>query len=185
MKQLVLLALLVIVFDIFVFFITSDLGLPGMKRLTPMLASIYFLWVLAWRWVEQGGIRGVRGVWGIWGVRVILGLLLLHHLIVYPVNVAAVKEPSPFKVTDWFDENNPQKSVEEYAALAQKEDLKLDCRPIVAQLGQCSYDFIYPAVMGSCKWNNMNCHQILGYDGRTGQFIPLSIDLWQRKYWDQ
>ncbi len=181
-RLLISLALLVIGFDIFVFSTTSDLGMPGMKRLTPMLVSIYFLWVLVW-WTAEKGV--IRVIGGIWGIRVILGLLLVHHLIVYPVNLAAIREPSPFTVTDWFDEENPQKSVEMLVKAAQKEDLNLDCRPLIEKFGGCSYDFIYPAVVGSCRWNYLSCYQILGYDSKDNKFVPLSIDFLQSKYFER
>lgn len=189
MKKFILLALLVIGFDTAVFSTTSDLGMPGMKRVTPMLFSIYFLWVVVWWGVEKRKIIrpsfGGRGIGGIWGMRVVLGLLMVHHLIVYPVNLAAIREPSPFRVDDWFDTNDPQMSVSKYVESAQQRDLELDCRQFVAKGMGCFYDFIYPAVAGSCEWNNLGCHKILGYDLRTNQFIPLSIDLWQRKYWEE
>ncbi len=162
MKKLILLSLLVIVFDIFVFSTTSDLGLPGMKRLTPMLVSIYFLWVISLYYLGRlprpFGARNDKG--RLIGV-VILSLLTIHHLIVYPINLAYIKEPSPFKVADWFDEENPQKTVDEYVKIAQKQDLLLDCRPIIEKFGDCSYDFIYPAVSGSCQWGHLSCHQIM------------------------
>lgn len=177
-RKMILLVLLVIVFDIFIFSTTSDLGLPGMKRVTPMLFSIYFLWVVVWYYVRKLGMPKIVAMG-------ILSLLTIHHLIVYPINLSHIKDPSPFKVTDWFEGDNPQQKLEEFVAIAKKENLALDCRPIVAQLGQCSYDFIYPAVAGSCEWNNLDCHQILGYDGKDNKFIPLSLDLWQSKFFDR
>lgn len=190
-RRLISLAILIIVFDILVFSTTSDLGLPGMKRVTPLLFSIYFLWILVWYYVDprfRGDDKrgdGFKLPLPRTLVMVILSLLTIHHLIVYPVNLIHIKDPSPFKVTDWFGEDNPQKKLDEYVAIAKKENLALDCRPIVANLGQCSYDFIYPAVAGSCKWNRLNCHDILGYDIKDNKFVPLSLDLWQNKFFER
>lgn len=177
-RKLILLAFLVICFDIFIFSTTSDLGLPGMKRLTPMLFAIYFLWALVWYYVRKLGVPKVVAIG-------ILSLLTIHHLIVYPINYIHIKDPSPFKVADWFEGDNPQQKLEEFVAIAKKESLALDCRPIVAQLGGCSYDFIYPAVAGSCQWNHLNCHDILGYDVKDNKFVPLSLDLWQNKFFER
>ena len=184
------LAYLVMAFDLLVFSTTSDLGLPGMKRLTPMLASIYFLWVIIWYYLGRlprpsTSLRARNDGLKKNVAYLILSLLTIHHLIVYPINLIHIKDPSPFKVADWFDEENPQKRLDEYVAIAKKEGLALDCRPIVAQGGGCFYDFIYPAVAGSCEFNQLSCHQILGYSGKDNKFIPLSIDLWQNKFFDQ
>lgn len=180
-RKMIFLALLVIAIDLIVFSTTSDLGMPGMKRLTPLLVAIYFLWAVCWYYRDKFKVQSSKlKVMGM----VILSLLTIHHLIVYPVNLSHIKDPSPFKVTDWFDRENPQKSVDEYVKLAQKQDLLLDCRPIVAGLGQCFYDFIYPAVAGSCSWNRYKCRNILGYDPKSGQFIPLTIKLWQQNYFE-
>ncbi len=173
-RKLILLALLVIGFDILIFSTTSDLGMPGMKRLTPLLFSIYFLWILVWYYIMKG--KWLSGNGKVVGM-VILSLLTIHHLIVYPINYVHIADPSLFKVADW--------DVDEPVRVVQKQDLLLDCRPIVTQLGQCSYDFIYPVVAGSCKWNHLKCHNILGYDIKDNKFVPLSIDLWQNHFFER
>ncbi len=227
-KLYVGLAFLVICFDAVIFSTTSDLGLPGMKRVTPLLVSIYFLWVVVWHYFTHpapsvipvlhhevdsplGGKTGIQNGIGsripvrddkkqiatssqrarprndkrVIGIYLVLSLFTLHHLFVYPQNLAHIADPSPFKVADWFDEQYPEKSIDTFVSMAQKKDLKLDCRPITEKFGACTYDFIYPAVAGSCTWNNKHCHKILGYDTKTQTFIPLSIALWQQGYWDK
>lgn len=166
-RFLISLVVLVAFFDIVIFSTTSDFGLPGMKRLTPLLVAIYFLWAIVWYYLGRGKVM------------IILSLLTVHHLIVYPINLAYLKEPSPFKVADWFDEEDPQGSVDRYVKIAQKEDFHLDCRPILQQFGGCDYVFIYSALSASCRWNRLNCHNILGYDVNTNQYIPISLDWWQ------
>ena len=164
-RFLILLALLVMAFDMFVFSTTSDLGLPGMKRMTPFLFSIYFLWILVWYYVKNFKWVGI----------VMLSLLLVHHIVVYPINLAHLKDPSPFKVADWFDGQNPQKSIEEAVAVAQKQELILDCRTHLAELGQCDYTFIYASIASRCKFNHLDCKGVRVYDQDSGDFKELNI----------
>ena len=129
-----------------------------MKRSTPILASIYALWIFCWWALEKGK---VKGFWGGWGGKGILGLLLVHHLIAYPINLSSLKNLSPFADRQWFAiEETPQKSLDSWLERLQMQNLALDCRPYLQQFTSCDYDFIYSALKSACHWNNLNCGQI-------------------------
>jgi len=189
-RKYILLCLLVLGFSILVISITSDYGIPGMKRSTPILASIYFLWVLSWYYLTRSGrpefISGsIHKIPKPVISMVILSLLTVHHLIVYPQNLVHISDPSPFAAANWFKQaGSPQQSLDNMVNLLQKKDLRLDCREVLTRFTSCDYDFIYSALILSCQRNHLNCRNILGYDGKTNQFIPLSVNLLQNKYFE-
>lgn len=149
-------------------------GAPGMRRYTPVLAAFYTLFVLSW------GNLGNRGNWINKGI---LGLLLVHHLVVYPINLIHLKDPSPNKEPLWFSRlETPQKSLDSLLDSVQKEDLKLVCLDQSNQPFYCRISEVYAAVAGTCLWNNLSCRQILGYDHIKGGLIPLSTELWDEYY---
>jgi len=181
-RKIILLIILVMVFNTLAFSFSTALTLPGMNRMTPFLLGIYFLWIIVWWGVEKSPPGSAFGDsrWRTGGMRVILGLLLLHHLIVYPINFTHLKDPSPFKVADWFDSENAQKSVDSYVLKLQSEDIVLNCKEQLGQSGQCFYDFIYSSIAGSCEWNHLDCHKISGYDPDERKIKDLNIDYFKK-----
>ncbi len=167
----IILSLVSMVFVLFLSSLTLDpSGQPGMRRYTPVLVAFYALFVIAWQ----------SGVFKKWGM-VILSLLLLHHLIVYPINLIHLKDPSPNAYPIWFTPSPSGAGFNSFDSLVdtvQKEDLKLVCS------GYCRVVEAYAAVAGTCTWNHLNCHQILGLDPRTNQLIPLSTQLWDDYYFE-
>lgn len=151
-------------------------GAPGMRRFTPTLAAIYGLFILSWH-----GLSNIKFK-EIWQKYLVLSLLLIipiHHILVFPVNLSHLADPSPIKYPIWFTiAETPQKSLDRYVGIAQKEDLKLVCSD-VGQPTYCRLSEIYGAVAGTCVWNHLECHKILGYDAKTGQLIPLEPQLWE------
>lgn len=136
-------------------------GNPGMRRYSPALAAFYALFVIVW----QSGILKKRGI-------VILSLLLIHHLMVFPINLAHLKDTSPYQ------EPILMSSFDNLVQIVQKEDLKLVCPEY------CRVVEAYAAVSGACVWNHLDCHQVLGQDPKTAQFIPLSTKLWDEYYFE-
>ncbi len=149
-------------------------GFPGIRRYTPVLVGFYALLIIVWQ-------SGVLKKWGM----VVLGLLLIHHLIVYPVNLIHLKDPSPSKEPLWFSRlETPQKSLDSLVETVQKEDLKLVCMDEKKNPVYCRLSEVYAAVAGSCQWNHLDCHQILGYDFKSNQLIPLNVGLWDSYYFE-
>ncbi len=147
---------------------------PGIRRYTPALASIYVLFVFVWVQVLNNKKSRIRFLF----IGILL-IFLLHHLIVYPINLSYIKNPSLFKDNEWFAQaETPTKSLNVFVEKIQKEDLSLACLDKKKQFTQCRYSEIYAAIAGSCLWNRLYCHEILGYDLKSKSFIPLSIDLW-------
>ncbi len=148
-------------------------GSPGMRRYTPVLASFYTLMVIVYK----------SGLWKKY-VLVAVAALFIHHIIVYPINLTHLRDPSPEQYPLWFKaEETPKESLNLLLKQVQQDDLKLVCQEN-GKPYYCRYAESYAAVAGSCIWNHLDCHQILGYDFKTGQFIPLSVDLWNEYYFE-
>lgn len=154
-------------------------GMPGIRRATGILAAFYALFALVWYFVQYK-FKYKYKTW----LLILFFLLPIHHIFVYPSNLEALKKPSEARDVLWFSlKENPQKSFNFILESVQKEDLYLSCKTEDSQNAFCRYNEVYAAVGGACEWNRMFCHKIYGYDFRTNQFVPLSIDLWQNYYW--
>lgn len=169
-RQIIFLILPVMAINAVIFSLANALVLPGVNRMTPFLVCIYFLWIVVLFFSSKISTAWVKMT------IIVFSLLLIHHLMVYPMNLSHLSVASPFKVTDWFDEKNPQSSVDKYLEVILKEDLILNCRDQLNQGGQCFYDFIYPSIVGSCLWNHLNCYSLKGYDPNTRGFVILDIN---------
>lgn len=155
---------LILVFAILNLVISSSTfdpsGAPGMRRFTPTLAVIYGLFILSWH-----GLSNIKFK-EIWQKYLVLSLFLIisiHHILVFPINLSHLADPSPnsYPLTSQILDN--------LVDLVQKDDLKLDCDTRCVET--------YSAVAGTCFWNHLSCHQILGITG--GSQIPLNPDLWE------
>lgn len=157
-------------------------GNPGMRRYTPVLAGFYTLLVISWRLMSVRPAKGYSRKSIV--VMFAVGLLLIHHLIVYPVNLIHLKDPSPNQYPLWFKTSDtPDQSLKTLVEKTRQEEFKIVCiennEPTL-----CRYAEVYAAVAGSCEWNHLNCQQIQGYDLNKGQFINLSVDLWDKYYFE-
>ncbi len=162
--------------------ISDPSGSPGMRRYTPVLAAFYALYVLVWKQLVSSKFQVPSSKF--FGVG-LLSLLLIHHLIVYPINLTHLKDPSPERYPIWFSSaETPQKSLDNLVGTVQKEDLKLVCLDEDKQPFYCRLSEVYAAVTGSCKWNHLECYQILGWDHQTSNFVPLNLDLWNNYYFE-
>lgn len=155
---------------------------PGLRRYTGTLAAIYALYVWAWyvavtykwksklvRWIALGS----------------LVTLPLHHVISYPINLSHLKDQSYFAETLWFAQRKtPTDSLELFVDQATTEGVQLACVDKNQQPADCRYSEIYAAVAASCHWNKLSCGRLLGYDKKSGQFIPLEIKLWDTYYFE-
>ncbi len=157
-------------------------GEPGIRRFTAVLSGFYVLFILGWDFINRYQLISHRSRLVLQGCFL---LLLLHHLIAYPINLIHLKDPSPEAYPIWFNTaETPRESLQNLVDRVQKEDLKLACLDENSIPFYCRLSEVYAAVAGSCRWNHLNCHQILGYDFNTGQYIPLTIDLWDSYYFE-
>lgn len=171
-----------LIFGLLVANFTADpTGYPGIRRNTALLASFYALYATLWYWVlnQKWQSFQFRNI-----VMTVLLLVPLHHLLAYPVNIFNLGKPSPYQYTHIFTlSDTPSKSLDLMVERVQSEDLKLACYDPEGNLTTCRYVEGYAAVSGYCLWNGLNCHKVLGYDSKRSEFIPLSLDLWEKYYW--
>ncbi len=163
---------LTVLLTIFLGHSTGDSEFSGIRRATPLLASFYILYSIVWLFIFK---LKIKLKFLKFSLICLLLLLPLHHLLVYPENLSFLKRPSPYRDQGWFGVgSSPEKSLEILIDRVQKDDLKLICAD---NKSQCRYQEVYAAVAGSCLWNRLECHRILGYDERIKKMIPLSIEL--------
>ncbi len=179
----------VAVLNILISGFTSDSSMsPGIRRFTGVLASFYLLYGVVCWWIakiDSGRTRMIGMKWAKWFVILTLFLLPLHHLVVYRQNLSAIKSLSIAAERQWFVvAGPPDKSLETFVQKVQHEDLRLACSDEKGIIHQCRYSEIYSAIAGSCQWNRLICHEVLGWDEKSDQFIPLSADLWENYYFE-
>jgi hypothetical protein len=152
----------------------------GLRRSTAVLASIYVLCTLAWHVVCHGE-RWARK----WRPALAASVLVIlaHHVAVLPRNYRHLPDRSPYQfgASPFFSiAASPSQSVDVYVREVQSAALKLQC---TNASGPCRLQEMYAAVAGACLWNQLRCHDLLGYDEQTARFIPLRTGLWESYYW--
>lgn len=182
-RFLILLSLSIFLFNLIISSITSDpSNKPGIRRNTGILFSIYFFYTVSLYYVSNNKLRIPLPKWII--IAIFL-LLPIHHLLVYPANLAYLKAESPNKYGLWFGlTKNPADSLKLIATENIKNDLPLSCKDKKGENTFCRYNETFAAVSGYCLWNKLNCKNILGFDYKTNKFIPLSTKLWEEYYWE-
>lgn len=184
LRFVLILIWLLFIFDLLVNNLVFDpTGRSGIRRHTPFLVSLYGLYVLTWFWVtsKKWKSAGLKNM-----IIIILLLLPVHHLIVYPFNFSNLNNPSIYRYSDIFESivNNPNMSLDLFVNQVKNQDLKLKCSdPPTLQFTSCRLSESFSAIAGSCLWNNLQCKDILGFDDKKQEYIPLSIELWENYYW--
>ncbi len=178
-KKILLLSLCLFMFSLASYFAYDPSNNPGLHRTTILLTCFYLVYVAFYKqfitvWHSLSGFFKFL-------ILFCLVIIPLHHIVVYPFNLASVGDSSVYKEGNWFTKyGSPRQSVQKMVTVLQKEDLKLGCW----ENAPCRYSEIYAAVAGSCAWNHLSCKQIYGFDFKTNQFIPLTPTLWETYYFE-
>lgn len=161
----------------------GPMGLGGVRRATSLLLLFYgLLAVVLYCFINNPKNKNLKIV------TVGVGIVLLaHHLLVYPANLAHLNIPTPYRDRHWFAfETTPQKSLDLFVTAVQKEDLMLKCSDEKGQVVSCNgYNLIEAGVKGSCSWNKLYCHKIYGYDIKLDKFVLLDFDFYEGNNWDR
>ncbi|MBI2011732.1 hypothetical protein HYS91_03110 [Candidatus Daviesbacteria bacterium] len=175
-----ILGLLLIYFFTNIIFTSLTGTIGGIRRATSVLAIFYILFVFSFCYLVAEKKINKHLKFTLIGI---LSLLLVHHLLALPANFQYLKQPSNYREGAWFyTDKTPQKSLNNFIAQVHKEDLSLICADEKGKPAKCQrfgYNLIYPAVAGSCLWNNLYCHQVKIYDFNKNQIVPLSLDCWR------
>lgn len=184
-KFLILSIWAVFVFNFIIYTFFQDLtGMPGVRRATGMLAAFYIFFTLDWYFVLTKKINSVFK----WVSIVVLLLLPIHHLIVYPVNLSHLSDPTILRDATGFFElvNTPEESFKTFVEKLQKEDVYLKCQMVTGgqTVNNCRYAEMYAALLGSCLWNHLSCHKIYGYDWNSEEYVLLENRLWDENIFE-
>lgn len=144
-------------------------AVPGLRRLTPALGAFYALFAIVWSESLRGELRPAA-------LRMALrcGLLLLplHHVLVYPANLAHASDPSGWQA-DWFRQvPSPSRRLRELTDQAAAGGLLLFQRDERDRYLTPRYTEVYAAVAGACEWNQLDCGEIFVWDAATRSFQP-------------
>lgn len=171
-RSVVLVIWLVIMSNLIISSFTFDITFePGLRRYTPILAGIYGLYSLACNFMTTSNLaKTAKQLW-------LFGLLILpiHHLIVYPINLSHLKDPSENRHTTFLDvKQTPQQSYEYLISELQHKDLRLKCSNVYSkQVIKCQYMYIYSILKGACRWNNLHCKELYGYDLEAQEYFLI------------
>ena len=174
--------LTVLLINVFLAYFSVD-PTPGLRRTTGILAAIYTLFGLSIYYLSM--LSRKEYLFKYAGF-LLLSLVLMHHLIVYPINLLHLKDRSIFTADDvWFRKaQNPNQFLDQALKTIQNQDISLICEDKNKKPIKCRYSEVFAAIKGSCLWNNIYCHRILGYDLKSKQLIPLVKDLWDSYYFE-
>lgn len=178
-RLLIGLCILTALLDLVLTGVTIDGGVPGGRRSTPLIASIYGLFTISYYFVVSGKLKMPWSK----GISIALfSLFLLHHIVVYPMNLSAMFQKSPFRLTIWFGEGDPVSGFTKLLDQIQQQDLYFNCEQTYPDNPQCQYGLIYSALRQACFWNHLDCHKSYGYFPQVGYQV-LSIDT--INYWQE
>lgn len=109
-------------------------------------------------------------------------LLLFHHVIVYPVNLADAKTPSIFLDKWLFTETYPEKLVASLVDQASKQKVVLNCQENPQIDSRCpGLSIIYSVIASNCFYNKLYCQEIFVHDSKTDKTMPLTIEFWGKE----
>lgn len=159
-------------------------GLGGVRRVTSVLLLFYGLCAVNLYYFTRIDKNSELRFLSIGAC----GILLVHHTLVYPANLAHLKIPTPYAEKFWFYQaKTPEESLNLYLEKVQKEELTLICHDMQQKPVSCEpvggYSLIDSAVKGSCNWNNLLCHSVSAYDIKLGKFVPLDFHYWDGNNW--
>lgn len=174
-KKITLTLLFVMLTNLLLIASSIDGGIAGARRNTPILASFYGLFSLGWYVLVSKKIN-LKPI----HKKIIIAIMLIlpiHHSFVLPLNINSLSIPSPFIENLWLGINStPKSSFESYLNSVQEKDLYLNCQEQFPNFTNCSYDLIYSVIAGACTWNNLNCHNIYGFNSLTDGYELLSVE---------
>ncbi len=159
--------------------------LPGIRRSAGVLVALYALFCIAWKYKDQRYFLGSSILPFL--ISLSLGLIILHHLKVYPNNLLALKLTTPHaadgclnKITD-----NPAKSLAYFVDKIRNGE-KVNNFDYGKGDYVCRLHSLFAGVSGTCLWNHLDCPPMWAYDetkpGKT--YIMVSTSLWEKYYFN-
>lgn len=159
-------------------------SLPGIRRSAGVLAGFYCLYAVVWKYTSRKYLNK-----GIIVTISALSLLLisLHHLKVYPNNLAALLLSSPHAADGCYNliPSNPVKSLNYFIAKVKNGD-KINNFDYGQKDYVCRLHSLYAGAAGSCFWNHLDCPPLQAYDEtKPGKhYIIISTKLWEKYYFN-
>lgn len=170
-----LLILFVLYFLLVCFIGPKTLG--GLRRGTVLLIIFYGLFTILWQLIlsAKKPDRFYKP-----GIITSAVLLLLHHGLAYPVNLENLKYESFLKDKVIFlNFENPEGQYAQIMDTAAKSDTFFPCLESFDKRTICpGSSLIYSLVRGTCYWNKLTCHNVIGWDEKINKQYQLNSDFW-------
>ncbi|MBI2595290.1 glycosyltransferase family 39 protein [Candidatus Daviesbacteria bacterium] len=152
----------------------GPIGLGGIRRETIILTLFYLLFVIVWKFISN--IK--KSSFGRNLVLVVLGLLLIHHIFVYPQNLGQLNKQSKFG--NWFAPN-AELSFRSQIKTIEAEDLWVNCEENVnpyAHSRCAGLSINYALIAGECLWNRRLCHKVIAFDAKNQKHFLINLNFW-------
>lgn len=128
---------------------------PGIRRMTPVMMGALIVFSGMWKVTPSLINKSIfdKAVW--LTVLMCFFLTIIHHLKVYPDNLRGLVHDSKHKAGDCFhlENKNPNQSIQSYLNRAMSGE-------VIQIKDDCRLHELYPAIVGACEWNDLNCHEI-------------------------
>lgn len=185
-RNILLVLAAIVVFNLYVVVIkNAPITNPGMRRLTPLLFSIYTLYALSWISLPKLKMISKKTK------QVLLGLLLIlpaHHLLVLPQNMITATDASRYEYQHWFmtdKVDSPKAIIDRHVDEIRDKDLYFTCESFEGQATyKCRYPEVYSAIKLQCELNGLKCGRVWGYDPKSKEYVQLDPVIWEGGYWE-
>ncbi len=179
LKKIILFIWVMFLLYLFTILFVGPQTLGGIRRGTVLILLFYFLFTIVWGFFLSS--KRINKIFK----RVVLGgciILLIHHILVFPINLQAAKDPSIFQERWYFNQERPDLNLSDLVNKLTKTDVTLVCNMTAREQFLCpGLSLIYPAVANNCYWDKLPCKNMILYLPETKEFKKLDIKLWGTK----
>jgi hypothetical protein len=150
--------------------VSAGTGPQGLRRSTSLLAGLYLLFTLVWRWVTEERSRPARLA------ALVLLLLPLHHLVSAVQQYRALPTAGAEQTHLWLRVAPTADASLRHWLDRTAAGHPLDCREIGLEPERCQYSGIYALLSGYRRWNGEPEVPLRAWDHDSGQFVELSVE---------
>jgi hypothetical protein len=150
--------------------VSAGTGPQGLRRSTSLLAGLYFLFTLVWRWVTEERSRPARLA------AVVLLLLPLHHLVSAVQQYRALPTAGAEQTHLWLRVAPTADASLRHWLDRTAAGHPLDCREIGLEPERCHYSGIYALLSGQRRWNGEPEVPLRAWDHDSGSYVELSVE---------
>jgi hypothetical protein len=150
--------------------VSAGTGPQGLRRSTSLLAGLYLLFTLVWRWVTEERSRPARLA------ALVLLLLPLHHLVSAVQQYRALPTAGAEQTHLWLRVAPTADASLRHWLDRTAAGHPLYCREIGLEPERCQYSGIYALLSGYRRWNGEPEVPLRAWDHDSGSYVELSVE---------